>query len=348
MRLHSPLSFAAITAFLIGCSNLPTSPLSPERAALSKPSFAAGNGPVGGELMIQSGFDGSEIVTGANNKADDLVGADLSLAKPNDWVLDFENRADIGKVQIYYESGLPSQRIAKIWVDPLNQNNKILKFLLFDTNVMDPEYSSGKGRVQMDVYGNSDLYEVYQSVRVLLPTSTYSLVKNYASAIDWLTLMEFWNDGPWEAGCENTVFRISVNLEKPSATPGSSLYLSVHGQTNNPGDGKFVKGKYVWDERSTVAMPIGQWFTLETYFKEGGTGEGRFYMAMTSSQNVKTVLFDIRNTTLHPKKTNPDGLKAFNPLKLYTGSGILAWMKQNGKALDIFYDDFRLWKNARP
>ncbi len=347
MRFKNQFGFGVLAALIVSCSNPAFSPLSPETPDRPDLSFAV-SAPSGGELIFQSGFDGTSIKTGVNNKADDIVGADLSLSKPNDWVLDFEGRPDIGNVQIYYEGGLASQRIAKIHVDPLNDQNKIMKFILWDTNVMEPGYTSGKGRVQMDVYGNEGLYEVYQSVRILLTTASYGLVKNYPQTIDWLTLMEFWNDGPWEDGCENTVFRISVNLVKPSATPGSPLYLKVHGQTNNPGDGKFVKGKYVWEEQSQAEMPIGQWVTLETYFKEGDSNTGRFYMAMTSATGVRTVLFNIRETTKHPKKYLPDGLTAFNPLKLYTGAALLAYMKANNKALDLYFDDYRLWKNAAP
>ena len=38
---------------------------------------------------------------------------------------------------------------------------------------------------------------------------------------------------------------------------------------------------------------------------------------------------------------------SFNPLKLYTYKGLMEHMKSNGKILEVYWDDFKLWKNKR-
>jgi hypothetical protein len=44
----------------------------------------------------------------------------------------------------------------------------------------------------------------------------------------------------------------------------------------------------------------------------------------------------------------PDGVSDFNPMKLYTSRRLLEHMKSRGKTLQIYWDDFELWKNRRP
>jgi hypothetical protein len=45
---------------------------------------------------------------------------------------------------------------------------------------------------------------------------------------------------------------------------------------------------------------------------------------------------------------DPDGVSDFNPLKLYTSKGLIDYMHSRGKTLQIYWDDFKLWKGKRP
>jgi hypothetical protein len=38
----------------------------------------------------------------------------------------------------------------------------------------------------------------------------------------------------------------------------------------------------------------------------------------------------------------------FNPMKLYTSKELIDFMKSRGKTLQIYWDDYKLWKNKQP
>jgi len=46
--------------------------------------------------------------------------------------------------------------------------------------------------------------------------------------------------------------------------------------------------------------------------------------------------------------TKPDGVTDFNPIKLYTSKPLIDYMRGQGKTLQIYWDDFKLWKNKQP
>jgi hypothetical protein len=48
------------------------------------------------------------------------------------------------------------------------------------------------------------------------------------------------------------------------------------------------------------------------------------------------------------KDPAPNGLTGYNPMKLYTSSALVSYVKSKGKTLQIYWDDFKLWKNKRP
>ena len=105
----------------------------------------------------------------------------------------------------------------------------------------------------------------------------------------------------------------------------------------------------VWAETNrNVRVPIGKWFTMEYYYKEGDQKEGRFYMSITPENEQRKVIFDVKKITHNTQDPNPNGVSDFNPLKLYTSKDLIEHMKSNGKTLQVYWDDFKLWKNKRP
>lgn len=114
------------------------------------------------ELIFQTGFNNTTL------QNDDYMntipyGTDLSLTNANSWEV-FNTHSNIGEVKIHYEDGDESQRIAKIVDDPDHIGNKALEFQIFEPHIK--EGSKDKGRVQLDLYGNQCLKEIYQTVRV--------------------------------------------------------------------------------------------------------------------------------------------------------------------------------------
>ena len=71
-------------------------------------------------------------------------------------------------------------------------------------------------------------------------------------------------------------------------------------------------------------------------------------MAITPENEQRKVIFDVRKITHNTQDQNPDGVSDFNPLKLYTSKDLIEHMKSNGKTLQMYWDDFKLWKDKRP
>ena len=71
----------------------------------------------------------------------------------------------------------------------------------------------------------------------------------------------------------------------------------------------------------------------------------RFYLAITPEGEKTKVIFDLKKITHNTQDRNPDGVGDFNPIKLYTSKGLRDFMRSKGKTLQIFWDDFKLWKD---
>ena len=150
----------------------------------------------------------------------------------------------------------------------------------------------------------------------------------------WLTIAEFWNNEWWSAGEEHG-FRMSMGIGKDAGTV-EHLFITLGSE--NAGF------KEVWNATNpTVKVPICKWFTLEYYIKEGNADNGRFYLAITPDGEEKQVICDVHNFTHNTSDTNPDGITAYNPIKLYTSKELVSFMKSKGKTLQIYWDDLKLW-----
>lgn len=298
-------------------------------------SRAPGETAPGPELLFQSGFEETCAVVPGRGSDHDLVGRDATLPEKNDWVEDLERGLGCS-FNLQYTGGDPGKRIARIVPDPLNPRNRVLHFWITEPWAADKNVV--KARVQANIYGvRPPLKEFYQSVRVLLPES-WKALRRYPNRINWLTLSEFWNNNWW--GDAPYGFRVTLGVGKPSAEE-SDLSFILDGQTGDL--------KTVWSARNhEVKVPIGEWFTMEYYFQEGDARNGRFYLAITPADGGKRVVFDVTHYTHHPKDPAPDGLSHYNPLKLYTSKEIVTFMKAQGKPLEVYWDDFRLWRNKRP
>jgi hypothetical protein len=290
------------------------------------------------ELIFHTGFEeSSKIVATDKPYIDEMVGIDHTLKEHNDWINDFDNHPNIGNFRLYYEDGDTTQRMAKIVPDPVNPNNNVLQFWIAQPNV--PQLS--KGRIQADIYYNNGLKEIYQSVRLYIPPYL-EFLEEYPGRIWWLNLFELWNNRTWDDA--PYPFKISLDIKKPDRAVNTPLYFGVRAR-----DAGKVDNQEYWEEINTqVEVPLGQWITLDTYVKEGDAETGRFYLSLKPEKGPEIVLFDITNCTYHPDDPQPDGFADFNPMKLYTSDEIINFVNSKGKALQVFWDDYRLWKDRRP
>ena len=288
-----------------------------------------------GKLIFNSGFEGSVRVVPRGKEAD-IIGQEPNLRK-SDWEKDLDENPDIGVFTLQFQGGDSTMRNAKIVPDPTNAENQVLMFSLKAPNV-----SGYKGRVQANLYGNPDLREVYESVKVFL-SPDFRILCSCPGKIDWLTIEEFWNDITWSPK-DSLGFRITLGIGKPKGFT-KNLYFTIKAENYSKKDGYST----LWAASNReVSVPINSWFTLKTYFKEGDYNTGRFYVAIQSPHENEKIVYDIHNYTHNSFDLSPDGLMHFNPLKLYTSKQIIEYMKKSGKELKIYWDDFELWKNIAP
>jgi hypothetical protein len=293
-----------------------------------------------GTLIFQSGFEAGSKVIAKGSEAD-IIGTDRSFADHNDWVNDLDNHPDMGSFGLQYQGGDSTMRFAKIISEPGNPSNHVLQFWLDQPNV-----EGSKGRIQGNLYGNKGIKEFYQSERIFL-TSDFNTVRTFPDKISWLTIAEFWNNVTWS----QTVpygFRITLGIGKPVATE-SDLYFILDAQDCQLFADGSQKYTTLWSlTNQMVKVPIGKWFTLEYYYKEGNAENGRFYMTIQPDEGQKEIIFDQKAITHNTKDPAPDGVTDFNPIKLYTSKQLIGYMKSQNKTLQIYWDDFKLWKDKRP
>jgi len=293
-----------------------------------------------GQLMFQSGFEDDSKIIQSGSEAD-ITGIDKSLPDHNNWVLDLDNNPFIGNFSLQYQGGDSTMRYAKIIPEPGRPSNHVLQFWLDQPNVQ-----GSKGRIQGNIYGNNNLYEFSQSERVFLHDD-FNMVKTYPNKISWLTIAEFWNNITWSQSVPYG-FRITLGIGKPIATT-SELYFILDAQNCELFADGSQKYTTLWSETNqTYKVPVGKWFTLEYYYKEGNAENGKFYLAITPEGENKQVIFDLTRITHNSFDPKPDGVGDFNPIKLYTSKELINYMKSQGKTLQIYWDDLKLWKDKRP
>jgi hypothetical protein len=296
---------------------------------------ADANPPAASELIFQSGFEGTTRVVPIEGPADDLVGSDPRLEK-SDWEA-LQSTGGIKSVWLNYTGGDETKRRVKIIPEPGNPANHVLQFWLNDS--WSASENQVKARVQLEFHGIQEgLKEFHQSARVFL-TEDFNALKSYPKAIHWCTISEFWNNEWWTKG-EQHGFRITLGIGK-SRGAGNELHFILNAE-----DQGMVE---VWNaDNPEVKVPVGKWFTMDYYFKEGDKTTGRFRMTITPEGEPSQVVFDVHDFTHMTKDTAPDGITGYNPFKLYTSKEIVAHVKAQGKTLQIYWDDLKLWRGKQP
>ncbi len=251
-------------------------------------------------------------------------------------------RVDPGRLVVQYEGGDDTERSARVVPSPTDAGQNVLAFALQAPNVRDAAGTPQKGRVQLNAYATDAVRarEVRLRVRMYLGEGFGSL-SSLPKSFHWLTLSEWWNNAGWTG--QPYPFRISVDLAKPTARAGTPLYFAVRAETLNTATRRW--NKPIWSRVNTgVPAPVGQWVTLEVYFREGDASQGRFRMSMQADGGEPQVLFDQRGFTHHPDDPAPDGLTHLNPVKLYTSKLVVEHAAALGTPLEVFWDDigFRL------
>lgn len=293
-----------------------------------------------GSLVFQSNFEPPCAVVAINATTDKITGADGMLGSNNNWDA-LEGTVLSSRPYFNYNGGDLSKRFAKIAADPVNASNKVLHYRINDS--WTETGGDVKARVQYEFYGIKGGYKEYhQSVRIFLPEDV-NLLRKYPNTIKWLTIVEIWNNITWSQTVPNR-YRLTLGIGKLIPTE-DDLHFIVDAQDcllNADGSQKYTT---LWSANGAKSsIPIGKWFTMEYYFKEGDAKNGRFYMTIEPDGGKKEIVFDVTNVTHNSTDPNPDGVTHFNPMKMYTSKELIAYLKQQGKSLNMYWDDFKLWK----
>jgi hypothetical protein len=291
-----------------------------------------------GRLLFHSGFEPDTRLANESSGWVDILGMDRSVNPPNDWTKDF-GQDYLGTFRFQYAGGDTTQRQVTIEPDPTNNFNHVLRYWMQQVNVKPNASYGGKGRIQANVAGNSQLKNFYYRVRLYFH-SDWQHLQNWQEKMGWFILAEFWNNANWTR--EDHPFRIHITISNnPESDNG--LHFGVGAQIESRG------WKGIWHESNkSFSIPLEQWLTAEIYLKEGKNEHGRFYFAITRQDGTKTVIVDVRDTTCHPDDPAPDGFTQFNPMKLYTHNKNIHRVRNQGGALQIYWDDFELWMDKMP
>ncbi len=286
-------------------------------------------------LIFRSGFEPESAIV-SRDVGDDIVGVDRSVDPPNDWETDLEGYPRFGHFRIQYQGGTPQDRHARIVPDPTDAGNLVLRYWL--KNPRTPAGSNRfKGRIQANIYQNTDLTEVYQKRRLYLHPDCNAL-RQYPDSFGWLTLEELWLAAGWID--HPHPFRITLNLRKEKG-PGKPLFFDAHGQMRDEEEDCWQPT--VWQETNRqFDVPIGRWMTLETYYQQGNGQSGRFYFAAHPEGGKRQVVFDLTTWTYSPDAPNPVPMTHWNPLKLYTSAALVNHVRNAGGVLQVFYDDIEI------
>ena len=286
------------------------------------------------EKIFETDFSNCEIVE-YNDHQDKIQRTD-SLS--SEWDI-LQTHHCIGDFRISYEDGNRDQRYAEICADPTNPHNDVIKFKIIEPHIREGTHK--KGRVQFNLNDNQCIKEFYQKVRLYIhPDMEY--LKQWDEKVHWLSFFEFWNNANF-AG-ERNPFRVTVSLFKLDEGPVDEMYFAVVGDR----DIRLGGWDPIWVEiNEDFSVPFGTWMEIEMYLLEGDEDSGRFYMSVTPDGGEKIVLFDIHNTTQHPREKHSDGYTHMNPLKLYTSDKLIEFMSDNNKNLEIYWDDWEFQRNYK-
>lgn len=298
-------------------------------------------GSAGGEWLTRLEA-GETLVPSADEQSEDLAGITAVAPPPSDLPFDLNP----GRLAVQYQGGDSSERWARLVDDEVNPGNRVLRFALRSANVRDDAGQPVKGRVQLNAFASESVRarEVRFSARMYMHPG-FGWLSSIAQSFNWLTISEWWNNAGWTG--EPYPFRITVDVTKPSASPGTALRFSVRAETLDTVTRQW--STTVWKVTNHDAeVPVGRWVTMEYHFREGSSLDGRFYLAMVPDGGERQVLFDVRGWTRHPDDPAPDGLSHLNPLKLYTSKALIDAIRGAGRVLAVDWDDlsFRLCRQV--
>ena len=317
-----------------------------------------------GILLFNSGFEGGTYVSIASAQIEKLAGADHTVEVPNNWTT-FCTKGGYpaaGNFSIFYEGGDSTKRKARLVKDPKNSMNTVLKFTVYEANVVkagsdDPYKTRIQGQVSNTAPG---IKKYYQSVKMYFPSATMNVLKNYPENITWFSLAEFWNNAAW-GNVPKDPYRLTVGMGHKAGGANPFYFhfscdkYAIQFKADGKTPEKYIPTKIAGRGNEIFSIPFDTWLTVEYYYQEGNWAAsstrpaGHFYMSVQPEGKPKIILFNERVATIHPDETvPPDGLTSYHPLKFYTNKQIAMYMKANHTPLEMMWDDLKIYSDRVP
>lgn len=243
---------------------------------------------------------------------------------------------------VFYEGGSERDRFARIDSDPQNRANRVLHYWLRNARVEGQKKGRAKGRIQLDL-GKLQLGSVFQRYRLYLHPDL-EWYRRMPAANGWFTINELWMGARWRR--HPYPFRLALGIAKPAGA-GQPLYFIAAGEVS--AGGAIGKGNWesVWTEVArNFEIPLGEWLDIEMGYRQGDRRSGRFYLAVRRQSDSRfTTLFDVRNWTYHPDSPQPVALSDWQPLKLYTHSRVIDFVRRGGGVTQLYFDDLEIYRD---
>jgi hypothetical protein len=243
---------------------------------------------------------------------------------------------------IFYQGGDPSGRYARVIPDPTKSGNHVLHYWMKNAQVPGERKGRHKGRIQMAM-SDVGLTEAYQRYRMYLHPDL-KLYRSYPGENAWFTINELWFGARWKG--HPHPLRITLGIVKEKGV-GKSLRFLATGDIGEGGPRSGDKWKTIWHSMNNeFEVPVGEWMDMEVGYKQGDKKTGRFYVAIKrESDAAMTTVIDVNDWTYHPGAKAPVPMTDWNPLKLYTSSSIIDFIRNNGGVTQIYYDDLLILRN---
>jgi hypothetical protein len=221
------------------------------------------------------------------------------------------------------------QVIAESVADPDAADNTVLHYQHNDA-------SSGRlsaALVFRSGTGSSAFTQGYSRYRMRIENADYwTTIDN---GMDWYVLQEWFGHYP---GTSTQSARVSFTIIKDGWSAGSPLVWQLAAQNAGPWSD-------IWRRKNSgVPIPIGEWFTLETFIKAGDASTGRVWIAITRDGESRQVLFDESGYTYRSDDTAP-AIDDWAFFKCYVAPDHAREAARAGRPYSHYYDDIEFWTN---
>ncbi len=308
--------------------------------------------------MFYNGFEyDTEINYGTSGcfdgdpRYDCFLGGDFTTNYPNQWNTDLRYNYDLGNFnafKIYYaidliDPGVDSQRKAEVIPNPYSSDNNNSDKVFYTWANSGYGANNQYARVQPSLssnqtgsnYNSTGFEILHYSFKFYLPNQFQTLINNYPNHIldgGRLTIIQLWNKNGDNA---SKGLRLNTAIKKDFEDDFFSFYIVAQDLPS-----KDVEWK---EDFLETPIPIGQWNTLDVYFKEGGFSEGYYRLKLNGE-----IVFSGFRQTKNDYDNNPDGLTELDPFELYTFTPQLVDpLFGLGYKTEIFWDDFTIYGDTK-